>query len=191
MSFEKTKAQAEHSEEEVQNEQDLKDVEDTTTGDGQPVENESDSEEKTSKNEDEESETEETIESLKARLAKAESDRDNYKQGIISRKAKSRNLVDEVERPEVDLNEQVVMGVLEKQTEKAALRNTIDPKHSDYIPELVDDFNYQEIITYLPRSMDKGDYNSIIKSLKLATRLWKEEKGIEDKPAKPIEIPSP
>lgn len=183
MTFEKTKA-IEHSEEEVQ--EDLKPAEETATDDGQAAEQTPEDGEETPINEAE-AEPEEDIASIKDRLAKAERDRDNYKQGMLSVKAKKRNI--DPEREGVDLNEQVVMEVLGKQAEKSALRNTIDTKHSDYIPELVDDLQYQEIITFLPRSMDKSDYNSIVKSLKMATRLWKEEKGIAE-PAKKVNLPS-
>ena len=189
MTFDKTKEQV-HTEEEVK--EDLKEEETTSATTG-PVEDQThSSEEDTSTNEVEETETteEESVDSLKERMAKAERDRDNYKTGMLSVKAKQRNLVTPDKEDEVDLNEQVVMEVLGKQSEKTALRNTIDAKHTDYIPELVDDYTYNEIIAFLPRNMDKSDYNSIVKSLKIATRMWKEEKGIKEQPAKVI-IPSP
>lgn len=192
MSFEKTKAVAQHSEEEVEQEvEEVKPAEETATEAPQSEEQTPEAEEETSNNEDEESEPQESVEDLKDRLAKAERDRDNYKQGLLSKKAKERLITTPEHDSEVEINEQVVMEVLEKQQEKSALKNTIDPKHSDYIPELVDDFNYNEIISFLPRNVDKSDYNSIVKSLKLATKIWKEEKGIKDKPATGVNIPSP
>lgn len=185
MTFEKTKA-VEHTTEEV--EADLKTAEETAPETGQAEEQTPEVVEDTTTNETE-VEPEESVEVLKERLAKVERDRDNYKQGMLSEKAKKRTIESE-KTEEVELNEQVVMEVLGKQSEKTALRNTIDPKHSDYIPELIDDNQYQEIISYLPRNMDKSDYGSIVKSLKLATKLWKEEKGIKE-PAKKVSIPSP
>jgi hypothetical protein len=190
MTFEKTRA-IEHSEAEVQEEEnDLKETEETVSEDGHSEEETTEPEEDTSTNESAE-EDEESVDTLKERLAKAERDRDNYKQGMLSEKAKKRVISDSSETEGADVNEQVVLEVLGKQSEKTALRNTIDPKHSDYIPELVDDTNYQEIISYLPRSIDKSDYNSIVKSLKIATKIWKDEKGISDKPVKKVSIPSP
>ncbi|MFH2030827.1 MAG: hypothetical protein ABIJ40_09480 [Bacteroidota bacterium] len=181
----------------------LKDEEDTSTATGEAEENETETtddasseagseendmeaEEDTSTNEAEEAEaTEEKVTLSKAEYDKVIKERDNYKQGMLSAKAKKRGLqITDEEQPKVDLNEKVVMGVLEKQSEKAALRNTINSKHGDYIPELVDDANYQEIVAYLPRSMDKSDYGSIVKSLKIATRMWKEDKGINYKSPK-------
>jgi len=185
MTFEKTKA-VEHTAEEVAEE--VKSAEETAPEAPQSEEQTPEVVEDTTTNEVE-AEPEESVETLKERLAKVERDRDNYKQGMLSEKAKKRTIEAE-ESDDVDLNEQVVMEVLGKQSEKTALRNTIDTKHSDYIPELVDDANYQEIISYLPRNMDKSDYGSIVKSLKVATRLWKEEKGIKE-PAKKVNIPSP
>ena len=111
-------------------------------------------------------------------------ERDNYKQGMLSAKASKRSLAEVEEKSTVDVNEEVVMGVLSKQKEKEALKNTISPKHQDYIPELIDDNQYNEIIGYLPRNVDKTSYESIVKGLKLATKLWKEERGIVDKPVK-------
>lgn len=189
--FDKTKESSKENE-------DLKEEEDTSTDDGQSEENNTEDEEDTSTNEAEEVDTseedeEETVESLKEKLQKAESDRDNYKKGMISAKAKKRTLQtsDKPDEKKVEINEKVVLGVLERQAEKSALRNTIDPKHKDYIPELVDDSKYNQILAYLPRSMDKGDYYSIVKSLKLATRIWKEENGIKDKkPNKKVDLPS-
>lgn len=187
MSFEKTKASAEkNSVQEI--EKDLNEEEDTSSTDGQVEENEVENEEDTSTNEAQEAESqeEEKVTLSKAEYEKMVKERDNYKQGMLSAKAKRRSLVEveENEKPQVDVNEEVVMGVLSKQKEKEALRNTITPKHQDFIPELIDDNQYNEIIGYLPRNVDKTSYESIVKGLKLATKLWKEERGIVDKPVK-------
>jgi len=186
MAFERTLASV--ADNDVAEEETLIEEEETSTSGGsEEEENETESEEDTSINEsdDEESEDEESVEELKARLEKAESDRDNYKRGMLSVKGKKRAEEGLGDKAEVgDVNEQAVLSVLGKRTEKQALSNTILPKHDDYIPELVDDNQYQEIIGYLPRNIDKTSYESIVRGLKLATKMWKEDRGIKDKPAK-------
>ena len=186
------------SNEEDSSEETLKDEEETSTATGEAEENETESEEDTSINEseesneqssnDEESEDnsgEESVEALKARLGKAEADRDNYKRGMLSAKSKTRGETGLSERPIIgDVNEAVVTAVLEKRTEKEALFNTITPGNKDYIHELVDDNQYQQIIGYLPRNVDKTSYESIVRGLKMATKMWKEDKGIKDKSSK-------
>ena len=201
MAFERTKQVASsHTAEEVAAEADDKDLkneaDETADETGRSDEQTTDGEEETSTNEGSNagtSEDEDVIpdgmdpaEYWKGQAQKARENEANYKQGMLSAKAKKRNL----EAPaapatqQVDVNEAVVENVLNKRNENLALQNTINPKHADYIPELVDDLKYSEIIAYLPRSMDKSDYGSIVKSLKLATKLWKEDKGIKD-PVKP------
>ena len=173
-------------------EEDLKLEEDTSKGAGQPESNEADSEEDTSINEEEaEEKKEESIDELKVRLAKAESDLGNYRQGLISEKAKKRTLVTQnVEQDSKEVvantdiqkqNEQIVLSVLEKQNERKVLRDVINPKSEVFIPELVDDNQYNEIIGYLPRNLDKLNQSSIVRALKIATKLWKEENGIQEK----------
>ena len=132
----------------------------------------------------------ETIEELKDRLLKAEKERDNYRDGMLSAKTKGRTIAQLPQKPdepvepvESDINELVVLSVLEKQNEKKVLRDVIDPRSSNYIPELVDDTQYNEIIGYLPRNLDKSHPDTIVRALKLATKMWKEDNGIEDKPA--------
>jgi hypothetical protein len=185
MAFERTLASADESVEE----ETLIEEEETSTSDGpEEEENEVELEEETSINEseDEESEDEDSVEALKAELEQAKSDRDNYKKGMLSAKGKKRaeEGIDEDTTEHVDVNEATVLAVLGKKTEKEALSNTLIPKHKDYIPELVDDNQYQEILGYLPRNIDKTSYNSIVKGLKLATKMWKSDKGIKDKSSK-------
>lgn len=169
----------------------LKDEEDTSTETGESEENETDDEEDTSTNETESTEEteeggeeEESVEALKARLQKAEQDRDNYKQGMLAAKGKKRGDEGLTKEVKTDVNEDAVVKVLSKREEQKALRNTIDSKHSDYIPELVDDNQYNEIIGYLPRNVDKTSYESIVRGLKIATKMWKEDRGIQDKSPK-------
>lgn len=177
-----------HTQEEIDaDENDLNTAEDEASEEDHSEESSTDGEEDTSTNET----SEEAID-WESRAKKAEAERDNYKQGMLNAKAKKRNLEEDVpESAQVEVNEEIVLGVLGKQAEKKALQNTIDAKHSDFIPELVDDTKYNEIISYLPRNMDKSDYNSIIKSLKLATKLWKEDKGIKDPVKKSVDVPTP
>jgi len=185
--FEKTKASTEaNSVEDIK--KDFNSEEDTSSAAGPTEENESGNEGDTSTNEAEEAESqkEEKVTLSKSEYEQMVSDRDNYKQGMLSAKAAKRSLVEPKaeEAEQVDVNEEIVVGVLSKQTEKSALKNTINPKHADYIQELIDDNQYNEIIGYLPRNVDKTSYESIVKGLKLATKLWKEERGIVDKPVK-------
>lgn len=200
MPFEKTKAAASsHSEQEIAAEQDLNSEEATSTENGRLEEKQIDSEEDTSKNEDESSEKDddESDDSIdwKERAIKAEKDRDIYKEGLMIKKAKERMLdqqsvkktvsTEEVETndySDVDIDDQRVLSVLERQNEKKVLREVIDPRSSSYIPELVDDSSYNEILGYLPRNLDKSSAESIVKAFRLATKMWKEDRGIKDKP---------
>lgn len=175
--FDRIKA-LEHTEEEIKNE-DLKEEEDTSAEAGQSAENESESEEDTFQTED----TDEEVTISRAELQRLVSDRDNYKQGLLVAKAKKRTI--EPEKPaKPDANREVVLKVLYEENEKKVLKKIISPDSDSYIPELVDDMQYQEIIGYLPRNFDKSSEGSIVKALKMATKLWKEDKGIKDKPAK-------
>lgn len=193
MSFEKSKAQStSHTEEEVKQE-DLKQEEDTSTDTGQSEENETDSEEDTSTNEgdddgsQDQSDTEEpeegSAEYWKQKFEQAEADKSNYQQGLLSAKASKRaeKGIASVSSSDTPADEQAVVRVLEKQNERKALRDVINPKSTLYIPELVDDSQYQEIVSYLPMNIDKSSVESIHKALKLATKYWKEEHGIVDK----------
>jgi hypothetical protein len=179
MTFERTIANKE--------EETLKTEEETSTATGEAVENETDTEEDTSTNETdtEGGESEESVEALKVRLQKAEEDRDNYKNGMLVAKGKKRGEEGlQTEKYVPDVNEEAVVKVLSKREEQKALHNTIDTKSPDYIPELVDDNQYNEIIGYLPRNVDKTSYDSIVRGLKLATEMWKKERGIQDKSPK-------
>ena len=171
---------AENAEEET-----LNNEEETSTLAGQEKKNEIDNEEETSINEsdesDDDSEDEESIEELRLKLESAETDRDNYKKGMLAAKGKNRSIEEPKAKAEkVDVNEAAVEAVLAKKTEKQALINTITSGHKDYIPELVTESQYQEIIGYLPRNLDKTSYESVVRGLKLATKMWKEDRGIKE-----------
>ena len=170
-------------------EETLKEEEDTSTDTGKSEENDTDDEEDTSNNDSDSSDTDEedddSVEALKARLQKAEEDRDNYKKGMLSAKSKKRadKGLSKTDK-QVDVNEEAVVKILSKREEGKALANTINSVHSDYIPELVDESQYNEIIGFLPRNVDKTSYSSIVRGLKLATKMWKDERGIKDKSSK-------
>jgi len=187
MTFEKTKASAADNTEEDA-EKDLKEEEDTSTENDHSEENEDESEEDTSTNDsddesndesDDDSE-EETVTLKKKDYEKLVTEKENYKTGLISAKAKKRDLGEGTTTEKVDVTEEKINSVLNKKIEKEVLRNVIDAKHSDYIPELVDDAQYAEIITYLPRNIDRSSHSGITRALRLATKMWKEDKGIKD-----------
>lgn len=174
MSFKQTKqATEEHSE------KDLKQEDDTSVGDGQPAENEPDSAEDTAKTEPPK-EGEESVEALKVRLQKAEEERDNYKTGMLSAKAKTRTIDISEEDKEPDIQEEKILATIYRVNEKKVLRDVIDPKSPNYLPELVDDANYNEIVGYLPYNLDKSTEDGIAKGLKIAVHGWKIAKGITD-----------
>ncbi len=132
-------------------------------------------------------ETKEVID-WQARAEQAEAERDNYKQGLLSEKSKKRNLEPEkkeVEEKEVEyeIDENKIRSVIYKDNEKKALKEVINSKSNLFIPELVDDAHYNEIVQYLPHSIDKSSVDSIHRALKLAVHTWKYDKGMnEEKP---------
>ena len=73
--------------------------------------------------------------------------------------------------------EESIRAVLYKDNEKKALRESINPKSDFFIPELVEDKNFNAIVSYLPRSVDRSSPEAIHKALTLATRMWKEDNG--------------
>ena len=81
--------------------------------------------------------------------------------------------------------EESIRAVLYKDNEKKALRESINPKSDFFIPELVEDKNFNAIVSYLPRSVDRSSPETINKALRLATRMWKEDNGEGTKKEKP------
>lgn len=136
----------------------------------------------------EESESEgETVESLKEKLKKAETDRDNYRKGLLSQKAKDRSLTDsqqEESKENVDVSAEVVRRELDAREEKKAWREVLNPDSSHYLPELLDDVQYKEIIAYLPRNVDRSSVDGIAKALRIAVNSWKIDRGMPLSPAK-------
>jgi len=115
-------------------------------------------------------------------LKKAEEERDHYKTGMLSAKAKNRSIdTPEEENGEPDIQEEKILKTIYRVNEKKVLRDVIDPKSSVYIKELVDDVNYNEIVGYLPYNLDKSTEEGIINGLKVAVAGWKLAKGIDDK----------
>mgnify|MGYP001571152898 CR=1 FL=1 len=186
MAFEKTKKAADgHTEEDVAD--DLKDEEVTSTDTGQS--DDTDSEEDTSTNDtaNDDDADEESGEGVdwEARALKAEEDRDNYKRGMLSAKGRTIDTPKLHQKPtKVDVTEEAVVSVLEKQNERKVLKDVVDSRSKDYIPELVDENQYNQIIGYLPRNLDKSNQESIVRALRFAVRAWKDDKGIKDKPPK-------
>ena len=187
MAFEKTKAaeQGRKSPEEAAEDTEVEETEETEETVEEETEEtvEEKSEEATEEPEAvkaKEEVAEETVDYWKQRATTAETEKENYKTGLLNAKAEKRT----VEKPnkEADVNEAVVMGVFERQNERKVLREVVNSKSPSYIPELVDDNQYNEIIGFLPRNLDKSTPEAILKALKVATKLWKEENGIQDKP---------
>lgn len=148
----------------------------------------------------------------KKRAEKAERNEANYREGMLSAKAAERSLdgtrkatppkkevvveheeeeEDDTEEDEeskknssVDVGEEKVLSVLYKQNERAALKSVHNPRSQEFIPELMDDRNYYQIIGYLPRNIDRSNPASIVKALKIAVRNWKEDNDIKDEKPK-------
>lgn len=151
-------------------EQDLNEEEATSSEAGHSDENETD---------EGINESDDSVDYWKQRASKAEEDRDNYKQGLLSAK-KRRELTVEKPTKEIDISESKVASVLDKRNEKTALEDVVNPKSDAYIPELVDDAQYNKIIGYLPRNLDKSSPQKIVRALKIATELWKQDHGVTD-----------
>ena len=82
-------------------------------------------------------------------------------------------------------NEDIIRNVLYKENEKKVLKAVVDEDSPLYIPELVSDKNFQEVIGFLPRSFDKSSQESIHHGLRVAVRLWEEFKGKKKTEKKP------
>lgn len=84
-----------------------------------------------------------------------------------------------------NVTEDSIRAVLYKDNEKKALKESIDPKSPHFIAELVEDKNFVQIVSYLPRSVDRSSPEAINRALKLATKMWKEDNGVKDEKKKP------
>jgi len=64
-----------------------------------------------------------------------------------------------------------------KRVEKDVLKAVVTEGHKYFIPELVPDNDYKEIIGYLPRNTDLTSQDGIFDGLKTAVGSWKNKKG--------------
>lgn len=148
-----------------------------------------------------EEKSEETMEELKERLAKAEEERENYKQGLLSEKAKSRTLKTEksVETTEEEktfeesgltwdqwtklqakkaADEAVIRAKSETLTEigkineKTAIKSILIK-----IPELQKDDVWQQVISRYSSFRGKENVDDIVLDLEDAYFLYKKDKG--------------
>jgi hypothetical protein len=125
-----------------------------------------------------EGEGEETLEALREKAAKAEAERDRYKTDLLAIK-KSRK-ADANQKPQKSADADIeakVEAVMHRKNERSVLRKVVDAKNPLYLPELVDDRQYREIVGYLPRNVDRSSEDGIHRALKLAVRSWKEDGG--------------
>lgn len=120
----------------------------------------------------------ETVESLKARLAKAEEERENYKKGMLKYKSKTKGEVvdeDEDEDEEVDVKgvaTQAATQVIEKANEKSAIA-----QFTNKYPALKDPKAWNEVLlNYNPKN-GKGSVDDIQKDLEAALMLAKHYGG--------------
>lgn len=123
---------------------------------------------------DEVVESEETTEQLKARLEKAESEKERYKNDLLALKKSGKA----GKQPKHEtLSETAIDAAINRRNEKSVLKRVTDEKDDFFIPELVDDAKFNEIVGYLPRNIDRSSEKSIHKALKLAVNAYKLDKG--------------
>jgi len=107
-------------------------------------------------------------------------DRDNYKEGLLA--VKKRKLE---EKPEPQPYEEEIRTkvdeVLQEKNEQQVLKDVINPKSSNYMPELVKESQYQDILQYLPRKIDRTSQEGVVKALRIAVSGWKQATGFKDK----------
>lgn len=126
-------------------------------------------------------------------LQKLKEERDNYKRGLLSAKAKPRSLSLEAESDAVseikqekpakvsDVGEEKIRKVLYQENERRVLRDVIDSASSNYMKELVDDATFRDVIQYLPQKLDRSSDDSIRRALKVALHAWKFDRGYTEK----------
>ena len=117
----------------------------------------------------------EAPEALKERAERAERERDRYRNDLLALK-KSKREERRSAKAEPDI-ESRVQSVIFRNNERAVLRKVVDEKSPLYIPELVDDRQYRDIVGFLPRNADRSSEEGIHRALKAAVRTWKEERG--------------
>ena len=109
----------------------------------------------------------ETVESLRARLAKAEEERENYKNGMLKYKKQAKEVDGEEEEVDVKtVAEQTVHSVLAKSNEKTAIA-----QFTEQYPALKDPETWKKVVeNYVPRS-GKDSVESVKKDLEAALVL--------------------
>ncbi|MCX6822225.1 MAG: hypothetical protein NTW30_05625 [Candidatus Aenigmarchaeota archaeon] len=124
------------------------------------------------------------IESLKARLAKAEEERENYKKGMLKYKSASKgNVGDEEgdeaaeaeEKPQFDVKsiaESAATGVIEKNNEKLAIS-----QFTEKYPALKDPTVWAKVVENFNSKNGKGTVDSIKQDLEAALILAKHYGG--------------
>lgn len=127
-----------------------------------------------------ESEEKDDVAKLREENEALKRDRDNYKEGLLA--VKKRKLE---EKPEPQPYEEEIRTkvdeVLQEKNEQHVLKDVINPKSSNYMPELVKESQYQDILQYLPRKIDRTSKEGVLKSLRIAVNGWKQANGIKDK----------
>ena len=125
---------------------------------------------------------EDDTESLKARLAKAEADRDNYRKGMLKYKSATKGeVVEDEEDEEVKTDSslevksiatQAATEVIEKSNEKSA----IDQFRSKY-PALKDPEAWKKVVENYSNKSGKGSVNNILNDLEAGLVLAKHYGG--------------
>jgi cation transport regulator ChaB len=117
---------------------------------------------------------EDTVESLKERLEKAEQDKERYKSDLLALKKSGRA----DKQPKKDaVGESAVDAAINRRNEKSVLKRVTDENDEFFISELVNDDDFNKIVGYLPRNIDRSSEKSIHKALKLAVSAYKLDKG--------------
>lgn len=145
----------------------LNDAEETAAETGPSEEN---NEETTPKEESVESEA------WKERAEKAEALLVKYREDL-------KGLANKARKKEPDLDKRII-STLHKENEKRILKSVVDKNSPRFIEELVDDKQFNEIVGYLPRSLDRSSEDSIHSALKVAVTVWKTMNGKEEKEKK-------
>src|SRR3990167_1117599 len=124
-------------------------------------------------------------------LTQLRSDRENYKRGMLSAKAKPRSL-DETptaktkEEPKGDATDEKIRSVMHRENERRVLHDVVDSDSPNYMKELVDDSTFREVIQYLPKTLDKSSESAIRRALKVAVHAWQFDNGMtKEKREKP------
>ena len=136
-------------------------------GDDQP-------EKETPEESEPEKELDDSAKISQAELDKVKEDRDNYRKAFLSLKKKSKRVLHEEEKEELD-DEYLTRKDLYKANEEMAIANVLGE-----IPEI--DENWEEIISYYAPRRGRGTVEGTALDIKDAYYLWKRDKTPEEKP---------